>query len=190
MTLTKPYITKEKKEEEYKQRVSPIFKETPTEKGKAVIGLLYYSSIKNICLANYPLSNYGIQISKNLTTSEYLENVVIEVKKLQFEIKELKNDIDILVKIAGNKDKSAEGKFYIYFETREEGMRVIQYCHENKIRIRPEAPGTLRIFSNSDLEELKIAGFKFNTTENIMEIYNNKEFLKSHKKQVEDFYEL
>jgi len=39
-------------------------------------------------------------------------------------------------------------------------------------------------------DELKSYGFKFNITKNLKEIYNNKEFLKSHKKQIEDFYGL
>ena len=69
-------------------------------------------------------------------------------------------------------------------------MKLLEYCSKNNIKIRIAAPGTLRIFSGESINELKNSGFQFGVTHNIKEIYNNKKFRKSHKKQVEEFYGL
>ena len=130
--------------------------------------------------------NSFIEVMKRL---EYvINNINTKVEDNSKQLLELNERIEnVSIKTGLQESKSEE--LYIYFQTRAEGIKVLKYCQRNNIQISPVAPGTLKI-SASYIDKLASQGFEFKTTKNISAIYKDKEFIESHKKQIEDHYEI
>jgi|SRR3989344_2179177 len=96
---------------------------------------------------------------QNLISFSINEIIMGTLKKLEIKVEELSEKIENLSGNRKTKEKNIKKeRIYIYFETRNEGIKILNYCQKQNLDVWPVAPGTLKIPYLSYVSELRNAG--------------------------------